>query len=62
MWITNMRQAFDNAQVKQNTSAAVVNACARAMRGDAGILKTGKEWNASLSFKTAKALKEQGIL
>jgi hypothetical protein len=62
MWITNMRQAFEDAKITRSTSAAVVNACARAIRGNGGIVKMGKGWNAHLSFRTAQELKAQGII
>lgn len=61
-WITNMREAFSRARVTMDTSGALVNKCAHAFMSNAGVHKMGKGWNAHLSFKTAQALKAQGIL
>jgi hypothetical protein len=59
---TNMREAFINAKVSQGTSAAIINACAKAVQRNAGVMDFGKGWNARLSFKTAQQLKAEGIL
>ncbi len=60
---TVMRQAFINASVtlfpkkgQEATSAAIINTCAKALNGKAGIVNIGKGWNARLSFKTAERL------
>jgi hypothetical protein len=55
--ITAMRQAFMNARVTKQTGAAVVNACAKALLYDGGVIRHADKWNASLSFKSAQQLK-----
>jgi hypothetical protein len=52
---TNMREAFLNAKIVRSTGAAIVNTCAKALQGKAGIMRK-PGWNASLSFRTAQSL------
>lgn len=52
---TAMREAFDCAAITKTTGAAIVNTCLKAMKGKAGQIKV-RDWNASLSFDTAKKL------
>lgn len=60
---TTMRNALENAKVLPSViNTKLARTCMRVLQGDAGVIKMGKGWNASLSFATAKKLKEEGIL
>ena len=59
---TAIRNAFEAATIKRGTSAAIINSCAKAMQGNAGIVNIGKGWNAHLSYATAQKLKQEGVL
>lgn len=59
---TSIAEAFFNACVKAPQSAkTIVNKCLDAYDKKAGQIKRN-DWNASLTLKTYKQLKQQGIM
>lgn len=61
--MTSIRLALVNAKVSASvTETKLARTCIRVLQGNSGIINLGKGWNASLSFKTANKLKEEGIL
>lgn len=62
---TQMRTAFDNILLKDVSPVALKGGLAAnvadALSTNIGMMKVNS-WNAHLSFRTAKLLKEQGIL
>ncbi len=53
---TTMFDSFLSAKVSKGTGAAIINMCARRMREDRHYKVRERDWNARMSFKTAKLL------
>ena len=58
---SSMRQAFENATIKQDTSSRLVRSLVMAAGNGAGI-KREREWNAHLKFSTYNRLHGKGDL